>query len=74
MNDDVAQIDQHPFTSFFALGAVDIAPGLLDLIVKILGERTCLTVGCAADNHHTVKHAGHGLGVKDLDVLAFDIF
>ena len=74
MNDDVAQIHQYPFASLFAFRTVDVTACLLDLVVKIFGERTGLPVGRTAHDDHAVKHTGHGLGVKDLDILAFDIF
>src|SRR5688572_9530171 len=52
VNDDVAQVDQHPFAAALALDAIDPPAERPDPLLHAVGERLHLAVGVAARDHH----------------------
>ncbi len=41
--------------------------------MKMFGQCAGLPIRRAAHDHHPIKHAGQWLGIKHLNVLAFDV-
>ena len=57
MHDDVAEINQDPLSGLIALGAVDTTASLLDFVVEVFCQRSCLAVRGAAYNDDSIEHA-----------------
>ena len=74
MHNHRAEVNQHPFTGLFALGAQHAAAGFFDFLADIVGQRPQLPVGIAADNDDLVEQRGHFLDVEHDDVAALDVF
>jgi hypothetical protein len=74
VNDDVAEVNQHPFTGVFTFHRNQFATGFAGFFGDIAGERPDLTVGIAGGDHDAVKHRGNLGGIDHLNVFAFDIF
>src|SRR5690606_27738857 len=74
MDDDAAEVDQHPFAGLLAFGADDLAAGFLDLVVDVLRQRARLPAGFGAGDDDAVEQRGEFRGVDDFDVARLDVF
>ena len=74
MDDDVAEVHQHPFGGVAALGAVDARAELLELALHVVRKRLDLPGGVAACDHDALEVRRQALGVEHDDVAALDVF
>src|SRR5512134_1375605 len=71
VDDDLAEIDQHPLAALLALDAVDLAAALLHLVAHMVGERLDLPRRVAARDHHPLEHRRQARGIEDDDIAPF---
>src|SRR6185503_5013383 len=64
----VAEIDQHPLAGLLALDAVHARAELADALLHVVCQRSDLSIGVAARDHHALEHGRHARGVEDDDV------
>ena len=74
MNDDLAGVDQHPFTRLLALDAEDRRAGLLQLVADVVRERLHLPVGFGGGDDERVVKTGELTDVEDGNVAGLDVF
>ena len=73
VDDDVAEVDQHPLAGVFAFDRNHMAAMVPDLVPNACRKRSALPVGGGADDDDPVKEPSEFRGVEDLDVMRFDI-
>ena len=68
MDDDIAEIDQHPFAVVFALDRDDLGAGLAHLVLDAAGKCLDLPVAVAGSDDDAVEKRGELGGVDDFDI------
>src|SRR6185503_785075 len=74
VDDNVAQVHQHPFAVAPAFDAHHFRAQRLELFLHVGGERVHLAVGVAARDHHALEIGGLRGDVEHHDVAALDVF
>ncbi|MPN13049.1 hypothetical protein SDC9_160369 [bioreactor metagenome] len=74
MDDQIADIDQHPFPGVLAFDRDDFAAGLAHLLLNVAGQRLDLAVGVAGGDDQAIEQRGQLGGVDDFNILALDVF
>src|SRR5258706_9218197 len=74
VDDDVAEVHQHPFTVAPSFDAHHPRTQRLQLFLHVRGERVHLAVGIAARDHYALEIGGLRGDVEHHDVAALDVF
>ena len=73
MDDDFAQINEHPFTGLFAFGRNYLKTGFARLVLNIARQRAYLAIGVATGNDDAFKQRCQFFSVDDFNIAALDV-